>query len=392
MPDRITVTRRTSWFSRLSESIKSVVFGFLLFVLAFPLLFWNEGRAVRTARSLEEGAGVVVSVSPDEVDPAKEGKLVHVSGFARTEDVLEDEIFGVSENAVRLVREVSMFQWVETEHSRTETKLGGGEETVTTYEYSTDWADEIVDSSAFQSAGDHRNPSAFPYEPRTMTAGTVFLGEFALSAEQIDRLARSESLRIEALPAGIRGRARLDDGGIYIGADPARPAVGDTRVRFRVVRPGAVSVVARQAGDTFEPYRASAGASIFLLEESIASATAMIETAEAQNTLLTWVLRGAGFFLMFLGLSLVFRPLAVFGDVVPLVGRLLRVGVGAVSAALAAFFGFVTIAIGWLAYRPLLGVVLLALGAGALFFLTRAARRRPASVQAPAVPPLPLQR
>ena len=40
---------------------------------------WNEGRAVRTAESLEEGAGAVVSVPADAVDPGNEGKLVHVS-------------------------------------------------------------------------------------------------------------------------------------------------------------------------------------------------------------------------------------------------------------------------------------------------------------------------
>jgi hypothetical protein len=74
-----------------------VLIGFVLFVAAFPLLFWNEGRAVQTARSLEEGAGVVVSVSADLVDPANAGRLIHVNGTAKTEDVLRDDEFGVSE-------------------------------------------------------------------------------------------------------------------------------------------------------------------------------------------------------------------------------------------------------------------------------------------------------
>ena len=58
MPDSMTEVTSQSWFSRIVESIKSVLVGGAFFVLSFPVLFWNEGRAVRTAKSLEEGAGV----------------------------------------------------------------------------------------------------------------------------------------------------------------------------------------------------------------------------------------------------------------------------------------------------------------------------------------------
>ncbi|HWN43032.1 MAG TPA: hypothetical protein VNW71_12480 [Thermoanaerobaculia bacterium] len=76
MSDRFTVTTSKSWFSRLAESIKSVLVGLVLFVVSFPILFWNEGRSVKTARSLEEGSGAVVSVSSDLVAPGNEGKLL----------------------------------------------------------------------------------------------------------------------------------------------------------------------------------------------------------------------------------------------------------------------------------------------------------------------------
>ena len=95
----------------MAGSIKSVLFGALLFVAAFPTIFCNEGRAVQTARSLDEGAGVVTSISPGLVDPTLEGRLVHLSGATRTDEVLEDKEFGVSANAIKLIREVEMFQW-----------------------------------------------------------------------------------------------------------------------------------------------------------------------------------------------------------------------------------------------------------------------------------------
>src|SRR6187549_3359542 len=113
MSNSVTVTTSKSWFSRLAESIKSVLVGLILFVAAFPILFWNEGRAVKTARSLEEGAGSVVSVASDQVAAGNEGKLVHVSGPISTDGPVADEDLGVQAEAVKLVRNVSMYQWVE---------------------------------------------------------------------------------------------------------------------------------------------------------------------------------------------------------------------------------------------------------------------------------------
>src|SRR4051794_22896985 len=115
-----------SWGSRLIESIKGVLVGVLLFVVSFPLLFWNEGRAVRTDKSLTEGMGKVVTTSSERVDSALEAKLVHTTGTADTTETLHDPDFGVSVGAIKLAREAEMFQWEETKKSETRKKLGGG--------------------------------------------------------------------------------------------------------------------------------------------------------------------------------------------------------------------------------------------------------------------------
>ena len=52
-----------SWLSRLGGAIKGVLIGIVLFLISFPLLWWNEGRAVKTAKGLQEAGGSVVSVS-----------------------------------------------------------------------------------------------------------------------------------------------------------------------------------------------------------------------------------------------------------------------------------------------------------------------------------------
>ncbi len=57
MPDTFTEVTSQSWWSRLGDSIKAVLVGIVMFLVSFPLLFWNEGRAVQTAKSQKEGAG-----------------------------------------------------------------------------------------------------------------------------------------------------------------------------------------------------------------------------------------------------------------------------------------------------------------------------------------------
>ena len=50
------VTSR-SWISRIGQSIVGVLIGLVMVIAAIVVLFWNEGRAIQTARSLAEGAG-----------------------------------------------------------------------------------------------------------------------------------------------------------------------------------------------------------------------------------------------------------------------------------------------------------------------------------------------
>ena len=122
------VTNTTGWGSRIGNSLKGIIVGLILVVVAFVLLFWNEKRTVETYRGLKEMQAVTVEADSAKVDKAFEGKCVHMTGTAKTDDVLTDAQFGVEVNAFHLRRNVEMYQWVE--HTKTETKKNvGGSET-----------------------------------------------------------------------------------------------------------------------------------------------------------------------------------------------------------------------------------------------------------------------
>jgi Transmembrane protein 43 len=365
-----------SWGSRLIESIKGILFGLVVFIVAFPVLFWNEGRAVQTAKSLGEGASEVVSVTANSVTATNEGKLVYVTGDATTTETLSDPEFGVTVSALKLERVAEMYQWKESKNSHSEKKLGGGETSVTSYKYDQVWSPKLINSGGFKQANGHENPQTIPVTDETWTAKSVTLGGFTLPEALIDKMDKTERYAVDEKAASnsapeVQNRFRLHQGGYYLGQNPASPAIGDTRVAFQVVRPATVSIVARQVENTFEAYQAKAGGSILLLTYGTVSPDAMFKTAEKSNKTLTWVFRSAGFLLMSIGLYLIFNPLAVVADVLPIFGSLLRAGVAGFVGLVAAALSLVTISVAWLTYRPLLGLALLVLAAASMWGLLR---------------------
>ncbi|MBQ3748305.1 MAG: hypothetical protein II863_12955, partial [Kiritimatiellae bacterium] len=189
----VTETTKVSWGSRLGSSVKGVLAGIVLFLLGFPVLFWNEGNSVKTAKALDEGEGACVPVeSIEKVDPEMEGQLVHMTGLATTQDVLSDDQFGVSTTAIALKRTTEMLQWVE--HSKTEEKknLGGSVIKTTTYTYTQEWLESAVDSSGFKEQG-HDNPGFIEFPSEEKRAANVTFGAFRLNERQIGRIGSEQA-------------------------------------------------------------------------------------------------------------------------------------------------------------------------------------------------------
>ena len=57
-----TETTNTSYGQRLSGSMKGIVSGLLMFIIGTCLLWWNEGRAVKTSKAIKEAESVAVHV------------------------------------------------------------------------------------------------------------------------------------------------------------------------------------------------------------------------------------------------------------------------------------------------------------------------------------------
>lgn len=369
---KFTEVTTQSWFSRLGGAFIGIIFGLIIFIISFPLLFWNEGRAVTRYKSLKEGGDAVISVSADIVEKSNKNKLIHLTENASTEQNLSDPVFNISANAIKLKRNVEMYQWKESNHSETKKKLGGGTETVKTYTYDKEWDDQLITSSKFKEPDGHKNPSSMLYKSNKLTANSVLLGSFTLSRSLIRKINNFSPLHVNPesnMPQGLQEKVKYYYGGFYVGNEPANPEVGDLKVSFEIAEPTVISVVSRQIGNSFEPYQTSAGGTIELLQIGTHSAEAMFKKAHTGNKVLTWTLRFVGFMLMLFGLSLIFRPLSVLADIIPLLGDITGAGIGIISFLLSLILSLSVVSIAWIFYRPLFGVILLAIAVALMFGL-----------------------
>jgi hypothetical protein len=345
---------------------------------------------VQTAKSLAEGAGLVVDVDAAKIDPANEGKLVHVTGDMKAAIKPSDAEFGVSAEGLRLVRTVEMYQWKEEKKTETKKNTGGSEEEVTTYSYVRGWSDSPIDSSRFKVPDGHVNP-AKRYNDANFAGRDVTLGAYRPSERIVRMLPASQDVPVnaamaEALRTRISGPVQASEGRFYLGADPTQPRIGDMRVSYTLVPAGIVSIVGRQTGSDFADYQTKAGDALLMVKPGSMSAADMFKAAERDNVIFTWIIRAVGAIAMFAGFMLILSPLVVVADFVPMIGNILGAGASLVSLILTAVLAPIVIAIAWFWYRPLVGIAVLVAGGAVAYGLKHLAHRKVAAQKAVPAP------
>lgn len=369
------------FFERLSNSFGAILFGLACIPLACWGLWVNEGRAVKTARALTEGQGLVQPVSPGRLDTAFNGKLVHVSGDVRSAQGVTDDTFGVRARALGLKRQVEMHQWVEKE-------TGSGQDRK--FVYSREWRDSFVDSSRFRSPQGHSNGGGMPFRGETFHASDARIEAYPVGVAA-RRLGSDSEFRVDdAALAQARSlsqrRVQIVNGGFYFGNDPTQPAVGDLRVTYRITPEGPASFVGRQTASGLEGYRASNGREILLAQSGLRTPDEMFDKAQDDNSTWTWVLRGAGLLGLFIAFSMLFSPVKLLAGYVPVLGSLVSGATSLIAGAATMIVGPVVIALAWFAYRPIVSIVVLAVGFGIAAGIYILRRKRQPAAPAAALP------
>ncbi len=400
-----------SWWDRIKNAFAGIVVGLVFIVGATVLLFWNEGRTIRTTQGIGEVREKCESL-PDvtTVHSEFEGKPVYAYGKVETTATLIDPTFDISlEGVLRLRRKTEFYQWVEESRTETRKKLGGGEEQATTYTYEQKWVDTPVDSNKFKEAGHTNTVIASLEEIEEQVASPVTLEAYTLpeflvrelndfqtvtlgpiSPEQIqtiggrltwnrplstvpvtvsanlvtvDNASTTMELPIDSTVIPISQAAvsqittqmvypiSMTQNTFYLGT-PTAPQNGDIRIRFEQVTSTDVSLIARQVRDTFEPYHTQSNIDFSAIESGTKSQDRLLDNAESGNQMMAWLLRLGGWIGVSIGITMVLRPLSVLADVVPFIGSIVGAGSSIIAWLIGSIWTLLVIMIAWLFYRP----------------------------------------
>ncbi len=399
-----TVT--TGYGQRLSGGFGGIWQGLLLIIGATVAIWWNEGRAVKTADAIKDAKGAAVEMTDNStINPQFEGKLIHTMGMLTCDETIADQQFGVQvQGAIRIARSVEYYQWVEHSESHTEDKVGGSQETTTTYTYDKQWVSSPVESADFHDPDYKSVNTVITSVPNErFSASRVKLGAYNLNSAQISgfsnganlpisvpeetlaQLQQKYSANFQADSTGNKPQVVSTSGNvIYIGQSAAAPQIGDVRISYLTHMPTTVSVVCQVCGDTFTDYLADNGEAFSAMENGAVPAAQMFQNAEQSNTILTWVLRIIIIIFIFNGFKSLFYFLPALTNFLPFLSTILNFGVKLVAGVLTAIWAGFWIALAWLFYRPIISIIILAVVGVIVFFVIKKKKESSAAAPAPA--------
>jgi hypothetical protein len=270
--------KNTSFVSQIRESLFGFILGIVFILVAIPIIVSTEFRAVRNWKILVEVEHKCRKISPDEIQSALDGKLIHFNGPLATKpddsskNVCRDTQLNVSfPNALHVYRKVEMMQWKRTILSKTSTN----EECV----YTREWSDSFDDNSEYNA--NCTNPQM--RVTSTTVEVPVRLGAFTICPEHLTRLTHKPNplssldraavvAAFQAIVPNVSPMGEIGDGDLILAQHPesSEREIGDYRITYFSVDQGhEMSIVGMQNMKTvskFIPVYNSEGGGVMLIK------------------------------------------------------------------------------------------------------------------------------
>lgn len=369
----ITEVTTKGYFSRIGDAVKGVVFGLILFLGAFGVIYWNEGKV-----DISEIGETATKVSAESVDATADGKLIAVTGKAVSTEKLGDSMFLKPADYLAVSRSVEMFAWVEKSESKSDTNTGGSETTTTTYSYSTSWTSAPGSSSQFKEPAGHSNPEM------SIKADTFHVNSAKVGAYDVDMsklvLPNYENLTLKKEDLDLT-KGVFENGFVLVGKGTlASPQVGDLRISYSAVKNNLDGTVfGKLEGGKLVTYvdQKTAESLYRLFNGTFDEAIKQMHT---EYTMWLWIFRAIGFLMMWIGLSSLFGPISVVLDVLPILGSISRGAIGLLTFLVSLVLSILAIVVSMLIHSLVAMIVVAVVGIIAFVVVLKLKAKKPTVV------------
>lgn len=234
---------------------KIPVLNILLIIIGLTLIGLAIVNKNQTTAVVDTDGNEVTFAKSDIVSTGNQGKLVAVSDKVEASGNLTDKYFGISKKTYKLKRVVEMYQYKLNED---------------TNEYLKVWNEEVIDSSSYDA--NHKNPDSKAFTSEEYFENNLSLGAFALTDKLINDIDYDTVLGPDEISSLYTGQYTLTGEYITNTADMDNPKIGDFRISYKYAKDKTVTVIARQNGNSFEPFYSDNKKEVYSLEEGELSA------------------------------------------------------------------------------------------------------------------------
>ncbi|MCL2792262.1 MAG: TMEM43 family protein [Spirochaetaceae bacterium] len=314
------VVQRQGFFRNFLNSIIGVFIGILFIFGSCFLLFWNEVRP-----NPADAARMATELTPAN-SSALQNQAVWVRGALTGTQVGLDQFLSADLNKefIALERVIERWVWVEEEHRTERDRLGGGTETIITYEYNLKWSTSTPNSSQFRGQNAPENPAEKPGFTRfSRVANDLTIAGFNLGSNITLRGAYTQFIpTATTIAAGLV----FNEGYIYeYDRAITAPAVGDYRISYWYIENNTDGIaLGRLNGQQIEQldFRSTGlikTSSTIYRFFNAPTINQVISILDSENRTLTLILRIVGYAIMLVGFTMLFGPIQAIARIIPLI-------------------------------------------------------------------------
>lgn len=339
------------------SKLTAAVTGFILFAASIILLSINEYNYVNTVKIADFSEKNAIEASTGNLDPSNENKLIHIIGEAYSQQTLSDSIISVP-NAIAFFRNVEMYQWEEVKKHKNDNKIE--------YAYRKTWSKHLINSDNFESTV-YKNPPRMQYEKKELYANNIGFGKFYLSKSIINKI--NSVTKITQLP--FNSKFKTYNGFYFTGDNYDDPAIGDQKLSYSYIPSGIkLSIIAKQSGNRLENMNTKYGDFVIVMYGRKDLKT-MLKEYKKNSSSNTWIFRGIGILLMFIGLNLLIQPIVNSGGIIPVFGQLSKMAAFISTIIITIALSTISISLCWLLFRPETAISLIVISVVTIFSLRK---------------------